>query len=120
MEVRRLKLLSMLLSLPKTLANPLVIQAILASTLKTHFSIESFKYLVEEMEPQQPETLAMVISRLRLTQLMLEPTLEIQNYYTQHMIREVFQVLVEGIEELLVGVALTTFYIQEIILLLIT
>jgi len=80
MQVKRLKLLSMLLSLPKTLANPLVTQAILALTLKTHFSIESFKYLVEEMEPQQPETLAMVTSKLPPTQLMLELTLEIQNY----------------------------------------
>jgi len=80
MEARRLKLLSMLLSLPKTLANRLVTQAILALTLKIHFSIESFKYLAEEMAQQQPETLAMAISKLPLTQLMLELTLEIQNY----------------------------------------
>jgi hypothetical protein len=80
MEVRRLKLLSMLLSLPKTLANRLVTQAILALTLKIHFSIESFKFLAGEMAPQQPETLVMVTSRLPPTQLMLELTLEIQNY----------------------------------------
>jgi hypothetical protein len=80
MEARRLKLLLMLHSQPKTLANPLEMQAILPSTLKIHFSIEFFKYLAEEMVPQQPETLVMVTSRLPLTQLMLELTLEIQNY----------------------------------------
>jgi|LauGreDrversion4_2_1035121.scaffolds.fasta_scaffold39714_2 hypothetical protein len=80
MEVRRLKLLSMLLSLPKTLANRLVTQAILALTLKIHFSIEFFKYLAEEMAPLQSETLEMVTNRLPQTQLMLELTLEIQNY----------------------------------------
>jgi hypothetical protein len=48
---------------------------------------------------------------------MQELTLEIQNYLTQHTIREVFQVQVVEIEELLVLLALTTFCIPEIILL---
>jgi len=80
MGVRRLKLLSTLLSQPRTLVNPLATQAISASTLKIRFSTEFFKYLVVETVLQQPETLAMVTSRLLPTQLMQGLTLEIQNY----------------------------------------
>ena len=80
MGVRRLKLLSTLLSQPRTLANPLATQVTSALTLKIRFSTEFFKYLVVETVLQQPETLAMVISRLRPTQLMQGLTLEIQNY----------------------------------------
>lgn len=80
MGVIRLKLLSTLLSLPKTLASLLVTQATSASTLKILFSTEFFKCLVVGTVQQQPETLAMVTNKQLLTQLMQELTLEIQNY----------------------------------------
>jgi hypothetical protein len=90
----------------------------LAKTLKTRFSTEFFRSLVVEMVRQQPETLAMATIKQLLTLLMQGLPLEIQNYLTQHTIREGYQVIVVEIDVvLLVLLVLTSFYTQKTLVL---